>query len=74
MKINKQEIKEKYGIYEYENGDYSYEDDNGKEHLIRNGIEIASGDCVDSYNNGDYLYKDNEGIYHIFNKDNERIN
>jgi len=50
--------------FEFPNGDYSYMDNDGVEHLIRRRREIARGSYVFSYRNGDYRYE-KDGIEYL---------
>ena len=54
--------------HSYNNGDYEYEDENGTEHLIRDGKLLCKGVSVRSFDNGDYEYKDKDGIKHYIEK------
>lgn len=52
--------------------DYMYRDENGIEHLIRDGKEIVKGHSVVSYADG-YEYVDERGIYHLIEGDGKEI-
>lgn len=68
-----QEAKDKgYTLYQYRNGDYKYTDSNRKEHLIRDGYEIAHGDFVWSYDNGAYEFEEN-GIEQRFSNNGTEL-
>ncbi len=72
--LTHEELKEihdkEYGIgHTYANGDYDYEDEEGIEHLIRDGKELCKGVWVYSFDNGDYEYSDEEGIEHYVRKE-----
>jgi hypothetical protein len=55
-------------VYSYKNGDWEWEDEEGNEHLVRDGVELTKGKNakgVISYDSGDWKWKDEEGYWHL---------
>ena len=68
---------EHQGVYSHGNGDWSYLDKQGIEHLIRNGVELTKNVkaiYVSSYISGNWGYMDEQCKWHYFDKDNNKIN
>ena len=59
-----------WGVYNYDNGDYEYTDNNNISHLIGlDGVQKCEGNYVHSYPTGDYMYIDNNYIAHLIGLD-----
>jgi len=58
-----------YHTHRYLSGDWEYADEDGHEHLYRDGIELTQGvitRCSYSYENGDWNYRDENANFHLY--------
>ena len=53
----------------FDTADWKYKDEQGFEHLIRNGIELTKGikaKYIYSFRNYDWCYVDEQGFHHLY--------